>query len=82
MGARTTFAAELANALDDDGLWLSIAGSTDGPPRDHGPPRLSAVQLLSSVESSFEVLSLTSGEYDADIPTPARAWIMLARKRS
>lgn len=79
---RAAFAREVAARLRAGGSWLSIMGSTDGPPRDHGPPRVSALEVVSVVEPHFEILSLTSELYDADIPTPARAWIMLARVRA
>ena len=80
-GERAAFVAEVADGLQADGLWVSILGSTDGPPRDHGPPRRSALDLAIAVEPRFEILSLVSRRYDANVPTPARAWVMLARKR-
>lgn len=79
---RLHFAREVARCLEPGGRWLSIIGSTDGPPRDHGPPRLSANHVVGAVESLFEILLLSSDYYDADLPTPARAWVMLARRRS
>ena len=39
---RAEFVASLAERVRPGGLWLSLIGSTEGPPRDHGPPRLSA----------------------------------------
>jgi len=80
--ARNDFVDGVARCLEADGLWLSILGSTDGPPRDHGPPRVSAAELATAVERKFELLSLTTAYYDANVPSPARAWVMLARLRS
>lgn len=78
---RTAFVANIARRLSTEGQWLSILGSTDGPSRDHGPPRRSALDIAAAVEPHLEILSLLTEIYDADTPTPARAWIMLARKR-
>jgi SAM-dependent methyltransferase len=79
---RADFAAQLASQLEADGLWLSIIGSTDGPPRDHGPPRRSAQQVTTAVEPRFEILSLQARNMDANVPTVPRAWICLMKKRT
>lgn len=79
--ARNEFVDGVARVLEAEGLWLSILGSTDGPERDHGPPRVSAAELAAAVERRFELLSLTTSYYDANVPTPARAWVMLGRRR-
>ena len=39
---RAKFARNVARALDKGGQWLSVAGSTEGPDREFGPPRRSA----------------------------------------
>lgn len=79
--ARSGFVEELARRLAPEGLWLSIVGSTDGPPRDHGPPRLSALEVVQAIEPHFEILSLQSELFDAELPSPARAFVILARRR-
>jgi hypothetical protein len=79
---RARFAALVAKALAPGGQWLSLAGSTEGPARDHGPPRRSARDLAEAVEPSLELALLRSTEFAADLPTPARAWVMLARRRA
>jgi hypothetical protein len=38
-GERQPFAARVAAAMAPGGLWLSLIGSTEGPPREVGPPR-------------------------------------------
>lgn len=38
-GEREQFAAQVAAVLAPGGLWLSLIGSTEGPPREVGPPR-------------------------------------------
>lgn len=79
---RRGFAEQAARCLGAGGLWFSLMGSTDGPPRDHGPPRRSVQEIAAAVEPEFEILSLTTDTYDADIPSIARAWVMLAKKRT
>ncbi|WP_181234342.1 class I SAM-dependent methyltransferase [Enhygromyxa salina] len=78
---RAAFARRVAAALQTGGRWLSLAGSTEGPERDHGPPRRSARDLLDAVEPELELLTLRSTEFDADTPTVAKAWLMLTRVR-
>ncbi len=78
---RATFARHVAGSLGAGGQWLSLAGSTEGPPRDHGPPRRSARDLVTAVEPVLEIVELRAMEFDADIPTVARAWTMRARVR-
>ena len=39
---RETFARRVASVLRPGGLWLSLVGSTEGAPRESGPPRRSA----------------------------------------
>ncbi len=78
---RAAFAQAMAAHLTAEGLWLSIVGSTDGPPREHGPPRRSARQVVAAVEPELEILSLGSGVLDVHVPTVPRVWIGLYRRR-
>ncbi len=80
-GDRATFAARVAAALAPDGVWLSLIGSTEGPPRDVGPPRRSLRDLADAIEPSLEILSLRSNEF-RDGPAPAKAWICLSARRT
>lgn len=78
---RAHFARRVAELLAPGGQWLCLAGSTEGPPRDHGPPRRSARDLLAAVEPALELVLLRSSSFDADLPSRAMAWVMLARRR-
>jgi len=75
------FARRVAEHLESGGLWLSVIGSTDGPPRDTGPPRRSALDVMRAVEPYFEILKLEDTKMDTNQPTLPRAWTLLARKR-
>ncbi len=77
----THFARRISEHLDDDGLWCSVLGSTDGPPRDTGPPRLSAAAISAAVEPHFEILELKSCLFDKGVNSATRGWVMVARKR-
>jgi SAM-dependent methyltransferase len=79
---RAKFVGRVAELLSPVGVWLSIIGSTEGPPRDHGPPRRSALDLVAAVEPTLEVSALRSTMLHANIPTPAAAWLLQARHRS
>lgn len=76
---RAQFAAQVAAVLAPGGLWLSLVGSTEGPPRDVGPPRRSAGEVAMAIEPVLEIVELRSVEFrDAH----ARAWFCLSRQRT
>lgn len=63
------------------GYWFSLIGSTDGPDIIHGPPRRSALEIVSAVEGRFEILLLKATHFDSRHPEPPRAWACLMRRR-
>ena len=75
------FASRVADLLAPQGIWHSLIGSTDGPPRDSGPPRLSAAEIVTAVEPYFEILELRSAFFDQERSSHARAWVLVARQR-
>jgi SAM-dependent methyltransferase len=62
-GERQRFAAQVAASLAPDGLWLSLIGSTEGPPREVGPPRRSAREVTLAIEPALEIVELRSAEF-------------------
>ena len=76
---RARFAARVAAALVPGGLWLSLIGSTEGPPREIGPPRRSAREVAIAVEPSLEIVELRAAEFRSH---GARAWFCLSRSRA
>ena len=76
------FAERIAAVLGEDGLWLSVIGSTEGPERDHGPPRRSMRDIANAIEPHLEIISLRGAQLDANTPTPPRAWVCLSRRRT
>jgi SAM-dependent methyltransferase len=60
------FARRGAELLEDNGIWLSLIDSTDGPPRDTGPPRISAEEIVAAAEPHFEILNLKSTTFDKE----------------
>lgn len=81
-GDQRSFAERIARCLAPEGLWVSLLGSTEGPPRDHGPPRRSARDIVNAVEPALEIVELRAIEFHADLPSPTRAWLLLARRRA
>jgi SAM-dependent methyltransferase len=77
-GERQRFAAQVAAALEPGGLWLSLIGSTEGPPRDVGPPRRSAREIALAIEPALEIVELRSAEFHND----AKAWFCVSRQRT
>jgi SAM-dependent methyltransferase len=78
---RSCFASRVGNLLAPEGMWHSLIGSTDGPPRDTGPPRRSAAEIALAVEPHFEILELRSTLFDQENHNQARAWVLVARRR-
>jgi len=62
--ARARFAEAPAGLLVPGGLWLSLIGSTEGPPRDVGPPRRSARDVVAAIEPALEVVELRATVVD------------------
>jgi SAM-dependent methyltransferase len=79
---RKEFARRMHLCLEDGGLWLNLSGSSDGLPREIGPPRLRAEELVAVVEPYFEIRSLAAGYFGSDQTKPPEAWICLLRKRN
>jgi SAM-dependent methyltransferase len=78
---RTQFAQKVASALVDNGIWLSLIGSTEGLARETGPPRRSARDVMNAIEPSLEIVQFRSGEFGVS-GEQLKAWICLSRKRT
>jgi SAM-dependent methyltransferase len=78
---RARFAARVGGLLATGGQWLSLIGSTEGAPREGGPPRRSARDIMNAFEPVLELVELQTFYFDAHIETPARAWSVRARRR-
>jgi len=78
---RARFARNVSLELAEHGLWLSLIGSTEGPPRDVGPPRLSAREVVNAIEPSLEILQFRSGQFNV-CGEPLKAWLCLSGKRT
>jgi methyl halide transferase len=76
---RAHFVARVAAILAPGGLWLSLIGSTEGPPREVGPPRRSAREVTLALEPALEILELRSAEFR---PHGTMAWFCLSRRRA
>ncbi len=75
------FAARVRDLLTPEGIWHSLIGSTDGPPRDTGPPRHNAADIVAAVEPHFEILEMRSTTFDQEGHRQVRAWVLVARPR-
>ena len=75
------FVRHVAELLEEGGIWLSLIGSTDGPPRDTGPPRVSAEEIVVAAEPHFEILTLKSITFDEEDLAHIRAWVLHAYRR-
>ena len=78
---RRRFAQNVANHLEEAGLWLTIVGNADEHRKGPSPPKRTARDIILAVEPYFEVLSLTSSHFGSNRPNAPRAWRCLMRKR-
>lgn len=76
---RARFAERVAAVLAPGGLWLSLIGSTEGQPREFGPPRRSAREVVLAIELTLEIVELRSAEFRGH---GAPAWFCLSRQRA
>ncbi|CAN5449197.1 hypothetical protein BH11CYA1_BH11CYA1_37500 [soil metagenome] len=83
LAKRGLFVGRVADALKTGSLWLSISGCKDeyreNP--DVGPPQLSAIELLTPVESHFAVVKLERTYFVLDNGSKHLAWKALFQKR-
>ncbi|MCA8925984.1 MAG: class I SAM-dependent methyltransferase [Planctomycetes bacterium] len=80
--ARARFAERIAALLRPGGVWLSLIGSTEGAPRDVGPPRRSARDVLAAIEPALELLELRSTVFETTRGDAPAAWVCRSRLRS
>lgn len=80
-GDRARFAKRVAAELVEHGVWLSLIGSTEGAPRDEGPPRRSAREVMNAIEPSLEIVQLLATEFTV-YEEPLKSWLCLSRKRA
>jgi SAM-dependent methyltransferase len=78
---RARFAAHVAAMLAPAGQWLSLLGSTEGPPRDTGPPRRSARDIAEAIEPVLELVSLHGTTFHSKFGL-ANAWLCVSRRRT
>jgi len=76
---RERFVAHVAAALAPGGFWLSMIGSTEGPPREVGPPRRTVREVTLAIEPALEIVELRSAAFrESDV----KAWFCLSRQRT
>jgi SAM-dependent methyltransferase len=78
---RKRYAANVHQVLKEGGHWLSLIGSVDDGRLDIGPPKRTALQVVTAVEPFFEILSLRQGRFDSNDDVPSKIWICLMKKR-
>ncbi len=79
--AQAALAANMARHLTVDGLWLSVISSADGGPRDNGPPRRTASEIVAAVDPHLEIVELEAVRYQPGSSEAFEAWRALMRKR-
>ena len=78
---QSEYAKRVAAVLGPQGQWLSIIGSTEGGPREEGPPRRTLRDVVNAIEPFLELCEMRSVVFRAHAPTKALAWRCLSRQR-
>lgn len=78
---RRQYAERVNKLLGRDGLWLTLVGSVDDGRLETGPPKRSALDVVTAVEPFFEILSLKQGRFDSNDEIPSKIWVVLMRRR-
>lgn len=78
---RKKYAKNVFLYLENNGLWLTLAGNVDDGRLDIGPPKLTAADVVTAVEKYFEIVFLNSGRFDSNDVNPSKIWVCLMRKR-
>ena len=76
------FAMHVSQVLKTNGIWVSVIGSTEGAPREVGPPRRTAGDVVKAIEPYLEILELRSVLFKTNLPFSPRAWLCIARQRT
>lgn len=79
---RRQFAEKVSRHLKTGGLWFSNLGSCDSEPSVDGPPRRSALDIVTAVEAFFEIGFIRADRFDSSRELPAKCWLCLMKKRS
>jgi SAM-dependent methyltransferase len=78
---RSLFARQVSRILKANGIWVSVIGSTEGAPREVGPPRRTAADVVKAIEPYLEIVELRATLFQTNFPFSARAWLCIARQR-
>ena len=78
---RRKIVKKMADYLSGGGLWLSLIGSCDSPPRQTGPPMRSAKNIVNAVEPYFEIQFIHTSIFGSDRENPEKNWVCLMKKR-
>ena len=78
---RRDYARRVHNLLDEGGHWLTLMGNFDDGRIDIGPPKRTALEVVTAVEPLFEILQLKQGRFDSNDAVPSKIWVVLMRKR-
>jgi len=81
---RRAFAERVFEALRPEGYWLTLCGNADEkrPEGTHGPPQLTARDIVDAVENRFEIQFLRQSRVRDAGEVPHLSWECLVRTRA
>lgn len=75
------FAEHVAGLLAPGGIWVSVIGSTEGSPREMGPPRRSARDIVNALEPVLAIHELSATQFEAVEGQVPLAWLCISARR-
>ena len=75
------FASRVRDVLAEEGRWISLIGSTEGAPRDTGPPRRTIREITAAIEPVLQIVEIRRTLFDKSDDEAAEAWLCIARTR-
>jgi SAM-dependent methyltransferase len=76
------FASKVSKIISNNGLWMSIIGSCEGPEVYNGPPRRTCSEMISLIEPYMKVINVSLDSMTISNNIEVNVWILLTKKRN
>ena len=77
----TKFSAKVGKIISDNGLWMSIIGSCEGPEVYNGPPRRTCSEMIGLIEPHMKIVNVFLSKMIISNNVEVDVWILLTKKR-
>jgi SAM-dependent methyltransferase len=78
----TKFSTKVSKIISDNGLWMSIIGSCEGPEVYNGPPRRTCSEMIGLIEPHMKIVNVFLSKMIISNNVEVDVWILLTKKRT